>query len=95
MARRAIWTGTISFGLVTIPVRMHVAVQQQDVRFHMIDKRSGSRIKNKRVSAKTGREVPREQIAKGYELGGDRYVVIDPESIPIATGTSTENVSRS
>jgi DNA end-binding protein Ku len=92
MARRPIWTGTISFGLVTIPVRMHTAISQKDVRFHMIDKKSGARIRNKRVSAKTGREVSTEQIAKGYELGRDRYVVIDPEELETLDAKATHTI---
>lgn len=78
---RAIWSGSINFGLVSVPVKLYSAISQKDISFHQIDKRSGSRIKYKRVSEKTGREVPYEQIAKGYELDDGEYVVIDPDEL--------------
>jgi len=78
---RPIWTGAISFGLVGVPVRLFPAVSQKDVSFHQIDKSSGSRIRYKRVSQKTGREIPYERIAKGYEIDDDRYVVVDPKEL--------------
>src|SRR5687768_4780591 len=78
---RPIWTGAISFGLVNVPVRLFPAVSQKDVSFHQIDKSSGSRIRYKRVSQKTGREIPYERIAKGYEIDDDRYVVVDPKEL--------------
>lgn len=92
MARRAIWTGAIAFGLVSIPVRMHVAVQQKDVRFHMLDRKSGARIRNKRVSATTGREVENDQIVKGYEIEGDRYVVIEPDELDALDPKATHTI---
>jgi DNA end-binding protein Ku len=78
---RPIWSGAISFGLVNVPVRLFPAVSQKDVSFHQIDKSSGSRIRYKRVSQKTGREIPYERIAKGYEIDDDRYVVVDPKEL--------------
>lgn len=78
---RPIWSGAISFGLVSVPVRLFPAVSQKDVSFHQIDKSSGSRIRYKRVSQKTGREIPYERIAKGYEIDDDRYVVVDPKEL--------------
>jgi DNA end-binding protein Ku len=78
---RPIWSGAISFGLVSVPVKLFPAVSQKDVSFHQIDKSSGSRIRYKRVSQKTGREIPYERIAKGYEIDDDRYVVVDPKEL--------------
>lgn len=78
---RSIWTGAISFGLVTVPVKLYSAIKQKDVSFHQIDEASGARIKYKRVSEKTGREVPYEKIAKGYEIDDGEYVVIDPKEL--------------
>ena len=78
---RSIWSGAISFGLVSVPVKLYSAISQKDVSFHQIDKSSGARIRYKRVSEKTGREIPYERIAKGYELDGDEYVVIDPKEL--------------
>ncbi|HVL89040.1 MAG TPA: Ku protein [Actinomycetota bacterium] len=78
---RSIWSGAVNFGLVSIPVKLYSAVSQKDVSFHQIDRRSGSRIKYKRVSTKSGREVPYEEIAKGYEVSKDEYVVFDQEEL--------------
>lgn len=78
---RSIWSGAVNFGLVSIPVKLYSAVSQKDVSFRQIDKRSGSRIKYKRVSEKTGREVPYEEIGKGYEISKDEYVVFDQEEL--------------
>jgi DNA end-binding protein Ku len=78
---RAIWSGSISFGLVNIPVKLYTAVRQKDVRFHQLEKSTNARVKNKRVSGETGEEVAYEDIVKGYELSPDRYVVIDPDEL--------------
>jgi DNA end-binding protein Ku len=78
---RAIWSGSISFGLVNVPVKLFKATESLSVKFHQIDRKSGARVRNKRVSAKTGREVPFEQIVKGYEFDGNKYVTLDPEEL--------------
>src|SRR5437588_1961788 len=75
---RAIWTGAISFGLVTVPVKLYSAVNRKTVRFHQLDSQDGVRIAMKRVNPTTGEEVPYERLVKGYEISPDRYVLIDP-----------------
>src|SRR3954467_10064369 len=75
---RSIWTGAISFGLVTVPVKLYSAVQRKTVRFHQLDAENGVRIAQKRVNPTTGEEVPYERLVKGYEISPDRYVLIDP-----------------
>ena len=77
---RAIWSGAISFGLVNIPVKLYSAVSRKTVRFHQIDSESGARIRQMRVN-QDGDEVPYEQIVKGYEIGPERYVTIDPDEL--------------
>ena len=89
---RPIWKGAISFGLVSVPVRLFPAVSQKDVSFHQIDRQSGSRIRYKRVSEKTGREIPYERIAKGYEIEDERYVVIDPKELEQFAPEATKRV---
>ena len=88
---RSIWTGAISFGLVSVPVKLYSAVNRKTVRFHQLNKATGSRIAQKRVDPTTGDEVPYEDIVKGYELSPDRYVVIEPEELdaldPVRTRT--------
>lgn len=78
---RAIWSGSISFGLVTIPVRLFSAVSRRNVRFNQIDSRTGSRIRQVRVSAGDGEEVPYDQIVKGYEVGPDTYVTVSDDEL--------------
>ena len=74
---RPIWSGAISFGLVSVPVKLFSAVNRKSVHFNQIDSRSGSRIKYQKVSAADGSEVPNEAIVKGYELPSGQYVLID------------------
>ncbi|MDJ0767748.1 MAG: Ku protein [Ilumatobacter sp.] len=88
---RPVWNGTISFGLVAIPVKLYHAVRKQSVSFNQLDDRTMARIKYKKVSAVDGEEVPDEHIVKGFEVSKDRYVVVDPDElepfIPAATKT--------
>jgi DNA end-binding protein Ku len=89
---RAIWTGAISFGLVTVPVKLYTAVQSKTVRFNQLDGKDGSRVQMKRVNAQTGEEVPYERIVKGYELSPDRYVVIDPDELEALEPKKTKTI---
>ncbi len=88
---RSIWTGAISFGLVNVPVKLYSAVSRKGVRFHQLDGRDGVRIQQKRVNPVTGEEVAYDDLVKGYEIGPDRYVVVEPgelESLdPVRTRT--------
>jgi len=73
---RAIWSGSISFGLVNIAVRLYSAVSRKSVSFNQIDSHTGARIRHKRVSALDGQEVPQERIVKGYQLASGDYITI-------------------
>jgi DNA end-binding protein Ku len=75
---RAIWTGAIGFGLVTVPVKLYSALDRKTVRFHQLSAKTGARVVQKRVDPQTGEEVPYEDIVKGFEIAPDRYVVIEP-----------------
>jgi DNA end-binding protein Ku len=88
----AIWTGSISFGLVTVPVRMISATRSQDVRFHQLEEGTGSRIRLRRVSEQTGEEVTNDRIVKGYELEKDKYVIIEAEEIASLKPKSTRQI---
>jgi DNA end-binding protein Ku len=78
---RSIWTGTVSFGLVTVPVKLYSAVNRKTVRFHQLHASTGARIQQKRVDPQTEEEVAYEDIVKGYEIAPDRYVMISPEEL--------------
>jgi DNA end-binding protein Ku len=89
---RSIWTGTISFGLVTVPVKMYSAVSRKTVRFHQLNKATGSRIQMRRVDPSTGDEVPYEDIVKGYEMSPDRYVLIEPDELDALDPKKTRTI---
>jgi DNA end-binding protein Ku len=85
---RSIWKGTISFGLVTIPVKVYAATEQRDVAFHQVHRTDGGRIKHRRVCTVDGEEVPYADIAKSYELPGGEMVVLTDEDfaeLPLST----------
>ncbi|GAA0362923.1 Ku protein [Actinoallomurus spadix] len=86
---RSIWKGAISFGLVTIPVKLYSATEQRDVAFHQVHREDGGRIKYKRVCTVDGEEVPYSDIAKGYELPtGDTVVLTDEDFADLPLSTS-------
>jgi DNA end-binding protein Ku len=85
---RSIWKGAISFGLVTIPVKVYSATEQKDVTFHQVHRVDGGRIKYRRVCTVDGEEVPYSDIAKGYELATGEMVVLTDEDfadLPLTT----------
>jgi DNA end-binding protein Ku len=89
---RSIWTGAISFGLVTVPVRLYSAVNRKTVRFNQLNAKTGSRIAQKRVDASTGEEVAFEDLVKGYEIASDRYVVIEPGELESVQPAKTKTI---
>jgi DNA end-binding protein Ku len=88
---RPVWSGTISFGLIAIPIKLFNAVRHKGVSFNQLDERTMSRIRYRKVSDESGEEVPDEHIVKGYEVSKGRYVLVDPDElepfIPSATRT--------
>jgi DNA end-binding protein Ku len=78
---RAIWSGSVSFGLVNVPVKLVTATSPKDVRFNQLHDADHGRINQKRVCSVDGEEVDYAHIVKGYDLGGGRYVIIDPEEL--------------
>jgi DNA end-binding protein Ku len=90
---RSIWKGAISFGLVTIPVKLYSATEQKDVSFHQVRRSDGSRIRYKRVAQSDGEEVPYGEIAKGYELANGETVVLTDEDfadLPLTTSRAID-----
>jgi DNA end-binding protein Ku len=78
---RAIWTGSLSFGLVSIPVGLYSATEDKAIRFHQFQEGTTDRIRNKRVNERTGDEVEYAEIVKGYDIGGGEYVIVKPEEL--------------
>jgi DNA end-binding protein Ku len=90
---RSIWKGAISFGLVTIPVKLYSATETKDVSFHQVRRSDGSRIKYKRVAAVDGEEVAYGDIAKGFELSNGETVVLTDEDfkdLPLTTSRTID-----
>jgi DNA end-binding protein Ku len=90
---RAVWKGSVSFGLISIPVRLFRATEERDVSFHQVRRTDGSRIKYKRVAAADGEEVSFADIAKGYELPGGETVILtdaDLADLPLTTSRAIE-----
>lgn len=88
---RAFWTGSISFGLVNIPIRLFSAVQSSTLDLDMLDAKDHSRIRFKRVNENTGEEVQNEQIVKGY-LYNENYVILDKEDFESADAEKTKTI---
>jgi DNA end-binding protein Ku len=78
---RPIWSGSISFGLVNVPVKLMTATSPKDVRFHQLHKTDGGRVNQKRVCSLDGQEVDYTEIVKGYEIRRGEYVVVEPEEL--------------
>jgi len=78
---RAIWSGSISFGLVSVPVKAYAAVRDHSVHFNQLEKGTGARINYKKVSDKTGKEVKADKIESGYEVASGKYVVVEDEEL--------------
>jgi DNA end-binding protein Ku len=89
---RSMWTGAISFGLVTVPVKLYSAVSRKSVRFHQLNSTTGVRIQQKRVDPTTGDEVPYDDIVKGFEIGPDRYVIIEPGELEALDPKKTKTI---
>lgn len=89
---RAIWSGSIAFGLINIPVKLFSATQEYQISFNQLRKGDLSRIKYMRVAANDGKEVPYEEIVKGYEIEDDIFVVIDEDDIAKASPKKTQTI---
>jgi DNA end-binding protein Ku len=89
---RSIWTGAISFGLVTVPVKLYSSVNRKTVRFHQLSGKTGVRISQRRVDPSTGDEVAYDDIVKGFELTPDRYVVIEPGELESLEPKKTKTI---
>ncbi len=92
MASRPIWTGTITFGLVNIPVRLFTAVREERVSFHMLHDQDNVRLKRKLVCPSDNKEIHPEHIVKGYEVHKDQYVIIKPEDLEACSPEKTKSI---
>src|SRR5204862_568764 len=89
---RPIWSGSISFGLVSVPVKLYSATSTKEVRFLMLHDKDGGRIQQKRVCSIDGDEVPWEHIVKGFEVSKGRYVTVTREELEAFTPKATRSI---
>jgi DNA end-binding protein Ku len=89
---RPVWRGSISFGLVNVPVKAYTAVRDHDVHFHQLEKKSGARIRNRKVSEKSGKEVDADDIEMGFEIKKGRYVTFDKDELKALKPASTRAI---
>jgi len=93
MPARAISTATISFGLVSIPVKLYSAAESQSaLSFNQIHKKDGSRVKQQLINSRSGEVVPREEIVKGYEFAKGQYVLFEPEELKTLEAAATHTI---
>jgi DNA end-binding protein Ku len=89
---RPIWKGAISFGMVTIPVKLYTATEQKDVRFRLLHKDDGAPIEEKRFCTADGKEVAWDDLVRGFEVSKGEYVILDPEEIDAAKPESSTTI---
>jgi DNA end-binding protein Ku len=89
---RAIWSGTISFGLLNVPVKLYSAVSRKTIRFNELRESDGARVRHKRVAEGTDEEVAYEEIVKGYEISPDRYVTLTREELSELDPAKTRSI---
>jgi DNA end-binding protein Ku len=89
---RTMWKGAISFGLVSIPIRLYPATEEKTLRFNQLHDEDGGRVKYKRVCAIDGEEIPFEHIVKGFEIEKDRYVLLTDEDFDAVPVTSSRAI---
>jgi DNA end-binding protein Ku len=83
---KSIWNGTITFGMVNVPVKLYSATDSKSVRFHEVHAKDGARIEHRRICPKEDKEVPYKEIIKGYEVSEGKFVVLEQDEIKAAAG---------
>jgi DNA end-binding protein Ku len=89
---RSIWNGTITFGLIAVPIKVNSATEDKSVHFHQVHAADGSRIKQKRICSKEDKEVPYKEVAMGYEVRGGEFVMLEKEEIAAAAGERSRTI---
>src|SRR3977135_3150820 len=89
---RPLWSGSLSFGLVNVPVGLYSAVRDRDLHFNQLHEPDCSPIETRRVCAHEGREVPWEEIAKGYELDDGRWVLLNDADLEAAAPRKSHTI---
>ncbi len=85
-APKSIWNGTFTFGLVNVPVKLYSATESRTIHFHEVHAADGAQIEHRRICPKHEKEIPYDEVVKGYEIDEDTYVVLDKDEIKAAAG---------
>jgi DNA end-binding protein Ku len=93
MAARAVWTGSLSVGVLTFPVKLYTAVRKKSIAFNQVDQATGSRIRYQKVAEATDEVVPPEHIVKAYDLGGDQFVVLGDDDLASLAPTASKEIA--
>ena len=83
---KSIWNGTITFGMVNVPIKLFSATESKTIHFHEVHVTDGARIEHRRICPKEDREVPYKDVVKGYEVSSGKYVVLENDEIKAAAG---------
>jgi DNA end-binding protein Ku len=86
MAARSIWNGTVAFGLVNVPIKLYSATDNKTVSFREVHARDGAKVEHRRICSKEDKEVPYEEVVKGYEVSQDTFVVLEKDEVKAAAG---------
>jgi DNA end-binding protein Ku len=89
---RSIWNGTITFGVMRVPIKVHSATEDKSVHFHQVHAKDGAQIEYRRICSKEDKAVPYDQVAKGYEVKKGKYVLLDQEEIDAAAGRQSREI---
>jgi DNA end-binding protein Ku len=92
---RPVWGGTISFGLINIPVQLYMGVRRKDIRFHLLHEKDKTRVQQKLFCPAENKEVPRDEVVKGYELGGDQHVIVESEELEALAPKASHTIELS
>jgi DNA end-binding protein Ku len=92
---QAIWSGAISLGLLNVPVRMYSAIDEQDLHFHYLHRKDGSRIGFEKVCKKEGKAVPDDELVKAYQVSERKYVQLEDEDFKVAEGRAHRTIELS
>jgi DNA end-binding protein Ku len=90
MAPRSLWNGTLTFGLVNVPVKVYTATESKTIHFHQVHLKDAARIEHRRVCPKEDKEVPKEEIVMGYELSKGGFVELSKDEIAAAAGENAK-----
>src|SRR3954453_8671997 len=90
MAARSLWNGTLTFGLVKVPVKVYTATEAKSIHFHQVHLEHGARIEHRRICPKEDKEVPNDEIVKGYELSNGGIVELTKDEIAAAAGENAK-----